>query len=171
MRFLYFPVLFGSVFLLQTTVVPAVLPVWFIYGFDLPLILVLHIAMTRGKIAGMIAGVGIGYLQDALSGTVLGFNGVSKIVAGFMGGYLKEKFFVRSLAHRTASVAGAVFVALLVRIGVLALFAQPGPSLFSLQFLWGLIGNTFFALLIHSLLDLFEKGLRIRVEGELSLGD
>ena len=171
MRFLYFPFLFGSVLLLQSTVVPALLPVWFIYGFDLPLILVLHIAMTRGKITGMVTGLGIGYLQDAMSGSVLGFNGISKIVAGYMGGYLKEKFFVRSLVHRTVSVAGAVFVALLTRVGVLALFAQPHPSLFSLQFLWGLIGNTFFALLIHNLLELFEKGLRIRVGEELSLGD
>jgi rod shape-determining protein MreD len=113
----------------------------------------------------------IGYLQDAMSGGVLGFNGVSKIIAGYMGGYLKEKFFVRSMAHRTATVAGAVFMALLARVAVLALFAQPHPSLFSTQFFWGFTGNTLLALLVHALLDRFESVFGIRAEEELSLGD
>jgi rod shape-determining protein MreD len=171
MRFIYFPVLLGAVLVFQSAVVPVILPAWFVDGFDLPLIVVLHVAMTRGKNAGMLTGLGVGYLQDAMSGGVLGFNGISKIVAGYLGGYLQEKFFVRSLAHRTASVAGAVFMALLVKVAVLALFAQPGPSLLSTQFVWGFAGNTLFTLLAHNLLVRLETVLGIRVEEELSLGD
>ena len=171
MRYLYFPFLFGSALILQSSAIPVVLPDWFVDGFDLPLIIVLHIAMTRGKIPGMMTGLVIGFLQDAMSGGVLGFNGVSKITAGYMGGFLKEKFFVRSMVHRTASVAGAVFVALLSKVTVLALFAQSHPSLFSTQFFWGFAGNTLFALLIHTLLDRFETAFGIRAEEELSLGD
>jgi rod shape-determining protein MreD len=170
MKYLYFPFLFGFVLILQSAVVPVILPGWFVDGFDLPLIITLHVAMTRGKIPGMMAGLVIGYFQDAMSGGVLGFNGVSKIIAGYMGGYLKEKFFVRSMAHRTASVAGAVFMALLGKAAILALFAQPRPSLLSTQFLWGFVGNTLFALLIHALLDRFEAAFGIRAEEELSLG-
>jgi rod shape-determining protein MreD len=171
MRYFYFPLLFGSALILQSTAVPVVLPDWFVDGFDLPLIIVLHIAMTRGKVPGMMTGLVIGYLQDAMSGGVLGFNGVSKIIAGYTGGYLKEKFFVRSLAHRITSVAGAVLMALLARVAVLALFAQPRPALFSAQIFWGFAGNTLLALLVHALLDRFEAFFGIRADEELSLGD
>jgi rod shape-determining protein MreD len=171
MKYIYFPLLFGSALILQSAVVPVVMHGWFVEGLDLPLIIVLHVAMTRGKSSGMMTGLVMGYLQDAMSGGVLGFNGISKIIAGYMGGYFREKFFVGSMAHRTASVAGAVFVALLAKVAVLALFVQPRPSLFSTQFLWGFAGNTLFALLIHGLLNRFEPVFGIRVEEELSLGD
>jgi len=171
MKYIYFPFLFGSALILQSAVVPVIMHGWFVDGFDLPLIIVLHVAMTRGKSSGMMAGLVIGYIQDAMSGGVLGFNGVSKIIAGYMGGYLQEKFFVGSMVHRTASVAGAVLVALLAKIAVLALFAQPRPSLLSTQFFWGFAGNTLFALLIHGLLNRFEGVFGIRAEEELSLGD
>jgi rod shape-determining protein MreD len=171
MRYFYFPFLLGSALILQSAAVPAVLPGWFVDGFDLPLIITIHVAMSRGKIPGMMTGVVVGFLQDAMSGGVLGFNGVSKIIAGYMGGYLKEKFFIRSMAHRTASVAGAIFMALLAKVAVLSLFAQPRPSLISTQFFWSIGGNTLFALMIHALLDRFETAFGIRTEEELSLGD
>lgn len=171
MRFFYFPFLFVAVLILQSTAVPVVLPDWFVDGFDLPLIITIHVAMSRGRNPGMMTGLVIGYLQDAMSGGVLGFNGISKIIAGYMGGYFKEKFFVRSMAHRTASIAGAVFMALLAKVAVLALFAQPRPSLFSTQFLWGFVGNTLLALLVHPLLDRFETVFGIRAEEGLSLRD
>ena len=142
-----------------------------IYGFDLPLIIVIHVALTRGKTSGMVSGLLLGYLQDAMSGGVLGFNGVSKIIGGFTGGYLKDKFFARSMAHRLASVAGAVFLALLTKIAALVLFSQPHPLIFSSRFLWGFAGNTVFGLTIHALLERFESMIGIRAEEELSLGD
>ena len=171
MRYLYFPFLFALALLLQSAVVPVIMPDWFVDGFDLPLIITVHIAISRGKIPGMMTGLVMGYLQDALGGGVLGINGISKIVAGYVGGYLKEKFFVGSMAHRTATVSGAVFVALLGKVGVLALFAQPRPPLLSAQLLWGFAGNTLLALLAHALLDRFESFLGIKGEEELSLGD
>jgi len=171
MKFLYFPLLFGSALLLQSAVVPVMLPDGFIDGFDLPLAITIHVAFIRGKTPGMMTGLLLGYLQDAMSGGVLGFNGLSKILAGFTAGFLREKFFIQSIAHRAASVAGATFLALLTRVGVLILFSQPHPSLFSMQFLWGFIGNTLLALLVHTLLEGFETISGIREEEELSLGD
>ena len=75
------------------------------------------------------------------------------------------------MAHRTASVAGAVFLALIGKIAVYALFAQPRLYLFSAQFFWGFAGNTLLALAVHALLERFETLFGIRVEEELSLGD
>jgi rod shape-determining protein MreD len=170
-RYLYFPLLLGAALILQSAAVPFILPDWFVAGFDLPLIITVHVAMTRGKVPGMMTGLAMGYLQDAMSGGVLGFNGISKIVAGYTGGYLREKFFVRSLGHRTATVAGAVFLALLGKALVYELFGHPRPLLFSGLFVWGFAGNTLFTLLINALLDRFEAVFGIRAEEELSLGD
>lgn len=171
MRFFYFPLLFGAALVIQSAAVPLILPGWLADGFDLPLVITIHVALSRGKTPGMLSGLLLGYCQDAMSGAVLGFNGVSKIIGGFMGGYLKEKFFVRSMAHRTASVAGAVFLALLAKVAAYSLFDQPSPSMFSIQFLWSFTGNTLLALLVHALLERFETMFGIRAEEELSLGD
>lgn len=171
MKFLYFPLLFGAILVLQSTAVPFIIPNGLVYGFDLPLIIVIHVALSRGKVSGMVSGLFLGYFQDAMGGGVIGFNGVSKIIGGFTGGYLKDKFFARSLAHRLASVAGAVFLALLTKTAIQALFSQPHPIVFSSRFLWGLTGNTVFGLTVHALLERFESMIGIRAEEELSLGD
>ncbi|MDF1534890.1 MAG: rod shape-determining protein MreD [bacterium] len=171
MRFLYLPLLFALALLLQSAGIPMIFPQWVTQGVDLPLVIVVHIALTRGKSSGMVSGLILGYLQDALSGGVLGFNGMAMVVAGFTGGLLREKFFVRSTAHRSISIAGAVLAFLLVKISTLVLFAQPYPPLLSAEFLWALTGNTAAALFIHILLDRFETSFGIRPEEEIRLGD
>jgi rod shape-determining protein MreD len=171
MKFLYPPLLFALALLIQSAAIPIIFPQWVAQGIDLPLVIVVHMALTRGKTSGMVSGLVLGYLQDALSGGILGINGLSKIVAGFTGGLLREKFSVRSTAHRSISVAGAVLSFLIIKILILVLFAQPYPSLLSASFLWALVGNTAAALLIHVLLDRFETSFGIRPEGEIRLGD
>ena len=171
MKLLYFPFLFLVALVLQSTAVPFFIPDGLASGFDIPLAVVIHVAMTRGKSSGMVSGVLLGYLQDAMSGGVLGFNGVSKIIGGFTGGYLKEKFFVRSVGHKLASVAGAVFLALIIKTFVQALFSQPHAPILSGRFLWGIAGNTILTLAVHAFLERTESMFGIRAEEELSLGD
>ena len=171
MRFLYFVFLIGSSLVIQSTLVPLVLPFWFVAGVDLPLLIVIHVALTRGILSGMLTGALVGYLQDAMTGGVLGINAVAKIVAGYSGGFLRGKFFVRDVGHRAASVAGAVFLSILSKVAVLALFAQARPPLFSLFMVWAFLGNSLLILAIHSLLLHFEAVSGIRQEEELSLGD
>jgi rod shape-determining protein MreD len=171
MKYLYLPLLFVLTLIIQSAGIPVIFPQWVAQGIDLPLVIVVHIALTRGKASGMISGLILGYIQDALSGGALGFNGLAKIVAGFTGGLLREKFFVRSAAHRSISVAGAVLAFLVVKTATLALFSQPHPSILSAPFLWVLIGNTASAMLIHVFLDRFEASFGIRPEEEIRLGD
>ena len=171
MRYLYFSLLFGSALVLQSTVVPFTLPDWCTAGVDLPLLIVIHIALTRGKLSGMFAGLVLGYLQDAMTGGILGVNAIAKIIAGFTGGYLREKFFVRNIAHRATSVAGAVALSNLSKVVVLALFAQPRPGLLSPYLIWAIVGNSLLTLGSHWVLLRFEIAFGIRQEEELSLGD
>lgn len=171
MRFIYFVFLVGFVLVLQSTLVPMILPGWFLAGVDLALIPVIHFALTRGTLSGMMTGALVGYLQDAMTGGVLGINGVAKIVAGYTGGVLKETLFVRGIGHRATSVAGAVLFSILSKFAVLALFGQARPSVFSPFLLWAFLGNSILALGFHVLLSRFEVVSGIRQEEELSLGD
>lgn len=171
MRYLYYILLFGSPLVLQSTVISLTLPYWIIAGVDLPLLVVIHISLTRGKLPAMLAGLGLGYLQDAMTGGILGINAVAKITAGFTGGYLREKFFVHSVAHRASCVVGAVFVSILSKVTVLMLFGQPRPELLSPYLMWALMGNTLLILGLHYALSRIETVLGIRQEEELSLGD
>ena len=171
MRFIYFVFLVGSLLVFQSTLVPMILPAWFLAGVDLALIPVIHFALTRGTLSGMMTGALVGYLQDAMTGGVLGINGVAKIVAGFTGGVLKEKLFVRGIGHRAISVSGAVLLSILSKFAVLALFGQARPSVVSPFLLWAFLGNAILALGFHALLSRFELVSGIRQEEELSLGD
>jgi rod shape-determining protein MreD len=157
--FLYFALLLVLTLVLQSTVIPFIFPQWLAAGIDLPLVLAAHIAVTWGKIAGMLSGLVLGYFQDALSGGILGINGVGKIIAGFTGGVLREKFFVNSLTHRLGSLFGAITAGSL-----------PAPPFASLMVVWAITVNTLFALIINSFLERFEMRIGIRVEEELSLG-
>ncbi len=148
---------------------PAVLPAWLSAAFDIPLIIVVHVAITRGKLAGMIVGLVMGYSQDAMAAGVLGINGVAKIVAGFSGGLLKEKFFVRSLTNRLITVFGAVIVATVMKLIILYLFALPAPDLLSPTFIFALVNNTIFVLLGSSALERLEIRIGIRREEEIHL--
>lgn len=171
MRFLYFFILFGSSLVLQSTIVPFVLPHWFVAGFDLPLLVVIHVAITRGKLPAMLTGLLLGYLQDAMSGGILGVNAIAKIIAGFTGGYLREKFFIHNVAHRATSIAGAVIFSILSKIAVLALFAQPRPGFLSAYLMWAFVGNSLLALGAHYALSRVETATGITPEDELRLGD
>jgi len=168
--FLYFTVLLILTLVLQSTVIPSVLPAWIASGIDIPLVLAAHMAVTWGKISGMFSGLVLGYLQDALSGGILGVNGIGKIICGFTGGVLREKFFVNSLAHRLGSLFGAITAGVLSKLLILNLFSLPAPPLASMMVVWAIVINTIFALVINSFLERFEMRIGVRVEEELSLG-
>ena len=170
MIFLYFALLLVLTLVLQSTVIPFIFPQWLAAGIDLPLVLAAHIAVTWGKIAGMLSGLVLGYFQDALSGGILGINGVGKIIAGFTGGVLREKFFVNSLTHRLGSLFGAITAGVLSKLLILQIFSLPAPPFASLMVVWAITVNTLFALIINSFLERFEMRIGVRVEEELSLG-
>lgn len=170
MTFLYFAVLLVLSLLLQSTIIPSVLPAWMVAGIDVPLVLAAHVAVTWGKVPGMFSGLVLGYFQDALSGGIIGINGIGKIIGGFTGGVLREKFFVNSLAHRLGSIFGAVTAGVISKLLILNIFSLSAPPLVSMMVALAIVVNTFFALVTNSFLERFEMRIGIRVEEELSLG-
>jgi rod shape-determining protein MreD len=58
---------------------------------DLPILLVVFIAIRRGQIHGMVSGFAYGLLIDIFSSSFLGLNSLSYLIAGFIAGYFYEE--------------------------------------------------------------------------------
>src|SRR5205823_5077109 len=67
-----------------------------IFGyFDLPLICCVYYGFTLGNpIASIVIGSSLGLMQDSLSGAVLGANGLTKTLIGFVAATAVSKFAV-----------------------------------------------------------------------------
>ena len=78
--------------------------------------------LARGRVAGMATGTVAGLLQDAFSGSLLGFNGISKTTVGYLAGVVGRHLIVRSRWSRLFFFAGMSLVdmAILAAVGHMA---------------------------------------------------
>jgi len=58
---------------------------------DLPILLIVFIAVKRGQLDGMISGFTYGLMIDIFSSSFLGLNSLSYLIAGFIAGYFYEE--------------------------------------------------------------------------------
>lgn len=77
---------------------------------DLALVVVVFLALRRGRVTGLLSGSVAGLAQDALTGGVLGIGGLAKSVVGFAAGVTGTQFIVthhvpRLLVFALATVA------------------------------------------------------------------
>jgi rod shape-determining protein MreD len=170
MNLVYLLVLCTAALLIQSSILPVILPHWLAAGVNLALIALVHISVTRGKIQGMLAGLVLGYFSDALSGQVIGVSGISFIVAGFVGGSLSDRLFVGSFFPRAGCILLTVASAMVARAIVVEMFGLPTMNLFSGLLLWSVTGNTIFSLILYQLLLRVELAIGIRSAEEISLG-
>ena len=88
----------------------AFLPRWlpfFATYIDLPLLVVIFFAMARrSQMAGLLTGVCVGLVQDALTQHPLGVYGISKTVVGYGASSLGVKLDVESVATRLLVTTG-----------------------------------------------------------------
>lgn len=119
---LYFLAVSGGT-LAQSTVVPilgvaGVVP-------DLPLILVVLLALRRGPEPGCLTGFALGLVQDALVGGPLGLQALSKAVIGFGAGELPRVCLVSNPLVSVLAVTLATLTDGTLRFVVLQLFHYP----------------------------------------------
>ena len=105
----------------------ATLPRFLVGGaaaFDLVLVVVVYVALTRGPAAGIIAGSLAGIIQDALSSGVIGIGGLAKSAVGFAAGTIGQQFIMAEALPRLVMFVGAtaahsaVFMGLYVLLGL-----------------------------------------------------
>jgi rod shape-determining protein MreD len=109
----------------QATVVPAlrigdVAP-------DLPLILVVLLALRRGPEIGGVAGFAMGLLQDAAGGGLIGVQALTKALVGFAVGALAGGLRGTQPLVQVPGLALLTIVEGLVRFGLLKLLHFPAP--------------------------------------------
>jgi rod shape-determining protein MreD len=109
----------------QATVVPAlrigdVAP-------DLPLILVVLLALRRGPEFGCLAGFAAGLLQDAAGGGLIGVQALTKALVGFAVGALAGGLRVTQPLVQVPGLALLTVIEGVVRFGLLKAFHFPVP--------------------------------------------
>ena len=171
MRLVYFVLLFAAALVLQSSLSPLLSFGGPVPVIDLPLLVTVHVGVTRGKANGMLGGLVLGYVQDALSGGILGVNGFSKICAGFTGGLLREKLFASKASHRLGACFGAVLTGVASKLAVLGLFGLPSPGVFSIASFGTLAVGTAIILPASVLLSGLEVRVGVRSAEELSFED
>ena len=96
----------------------------FLY-LDLPLAFTLYIGWYSSPPKGALSGVAFGWLQDAVSGTFLGLNGLSKTLLGFGGSYLSKWLVLEGFVARCVLIGVLSAVDNAVVVGMGALLGQP----------------------------------------------
>jgi rod shape-determining protein MreD len=72
---------------------------------DIPLVLVLYIGWYSKPARGALAGTFFGVVQDAVYGTFLGLNGLSKTLVGFTASFLSRLFRLEDAFARMILIA------------------------------------------------------------------
>lgn len=92
--------------------------------FDLPLVAVIYYAIRKGPAGALLAGAGVGLLQDALEGTLLGVNAFSKALVGYLVGMLGLRFALAPLVSRVLVLAAATVLSRATEVGTLAIMGR-----------------------------------------------
>jgi rod shape-determining protein MreD len=127
--------------------------------FDLPLICTVYYGFTLGNpIASIVMGSSLGLMQDSLSAAVLGTNGFSKTLIGFLAASAVSKFAVDQPITR-------IFALFLFTLGdgllvtMLALMTSPAAN----TTYSGAVGGLLLSATFNTLLGLVLFGYRDRV--------
>jgi len=94
---------------------------------DLPLIVVVLLALRRGPEFGCVAGFAAGLLQDAAGGGLIGIQALTKAVIGFAIGAVGSELRVTQPLVQVPGLAVLTIVEGLVRFALLKLFHFPVP--------------------------------------------
>ena len=125
MRLPIYVLAIGGGTLVQSTLVPAV----GIGGIvpDVPVVLVVLLALRWGPEAGCLTGFGLGLAEDVLAGGPLGLHALSKALIGFLAGDLPQWVLTSRPVVPIALAIVATVLDGLVRFACLQLFHYPAP--------------------------------------------
>lgn len=92
--------------------------------FDLPLIVVIYYAISKGPTGALLAGLGAGLLQDSLEGTLLGVSALSKAVTGYLVGVVGLRFSLTPVLSHVAVLATATVLSRAIEVLTLAVMGR-----------------------------------------------
>jgi rod shape-determining protein MreD len=134
------------------TVLGRYLPLFGAY-LDLFAVVAVGFGLVRGRIPGLLSGAAAGLLQDAFSGGLLGFNGISKTTVGYLAGIAGRHLIIRGWSTRILFFALATLLdlAILAVVGYAAEFPRVVGE--GLAPLYLCIGNAFAGIILVKVLE------------------
>lgn len=126
--------------------------------FDLPLILTIYYAATRRSLLfGLALGTGLGLVQDALSHGLIGMDGISACLIGYMAAWISIKFDLEQLGARYVLTAVLVGVYGLILFALRHALFESTPPLRVLELASAMVVNAGLALICYPILDRFRR--------------
>jgi len=136
----FWTVIAALIFLLQSVISTGLLKL------NLTLLLVYYFGLKRGELQGAAVGISVGFLEDAVSGQLIGPGMLGKGLAGILPAYLSEGFFIWTPLLGMLAVFTLTVVDETVIYTSLSLFSQrPAPfqDFIALTFVKALINAPF----------------------------
>ena len=97
-------------------------------NIDLPLVVVVFAALSRGPMVGLWTGTVAGFAQDVLSGGIVGVSGLTKSLVGVAVGGLGSQLLLAGVWHESLVLAAATVVHAGCFVAVYALVPVAGPT-------------------------------------------
>ncbi len=82
------PIIVAGVFLIQSVISIELIKL------NLTLLLVYYFGLKKGELQGVAVGISVGFLEDTLSGQLIGPGMLGKGLAGILPAYLSDGFFI-----------------------------------------------------------------------------
>jgi rod shape-determining protein MreD len=129
--------------------------------FDPLLLITVYVSLRRGDTAGMLTGALTGWAQEIVfGGGVLGFQGLARVVVGFLVGQAGRRFLLTGAMAQSVVIVVAGLLDVWVAGGLAAMFETPRQDLSWTVFLARIVLNAAFGALAFRLAD--------RIEGRVS---
>jgi rod shape-determining protein MreD len=125
---------------------------------DLFVVVAAGFGLARGRMSGMVAGAAAGLLQDAFSGGLLGYNGISKTTVGYLSGIVGRHLIIRGFSSRVLFfvLATMLDMGILAAVGYVAELPRVVGEGFTPLYLC--IGNAIAGILLVRVLDRHPQG-------------
>ncbi|MEC4684826.1 MAG: rod shape-determining protein MreD [Nitrospirota bacterium] len=118
----FWTIIIAGVFLLQSVISIDIIRV------NLTLLLVYYFGLRRGELQGAAVGISVGFLEDTLSGQLIGPGMLGKGLVGILPAYLSDGFFIWTPLLGMLAVFALTVVDETVVYTSLSLFSQsPAP--------------------------------------------
>lgn len=122
---------------------------------DFPLIVVVYAALQRNSIKAIFFGTIAGIAVDALSGGLLGANGLSKTLIAYIVSEIVRRVYLDNLLLQIPVIAGACFVNNLIYYSVHRLLGQEPAVPFMTTVAYSVIGTTIAGTIVYLILGSF----------------
>lgn len=120
---------------------------------DLFTVIAAGFGLMRGRMVGMTTGLAGGLLQDAFSGSLLGFNGIAKTSIGYLAGVAGHHLIIRGWSTRALFFAVATLADSAILAGVGQIAELPRVIGEGATPLYLCLGNAFAGILLVKFLE------------------